>query len=168
MTTTEQKTFRIQRTFDAPREKVWQAWADPKQFEKWWGPVGMPVTLIHTDFREGGRYLYRADGKMGTLWGLFRYLKIERPSAMEYISSFSNEKGEVTKGPFPIDFPLEVFNRVTFIEREGRTTLTLEGHPINATPEQEAVHAQMHDSMKQGFGGTLDQLEAYLKEIRNP
>ena len=163
---TDQKEFSITRTFHAPREKVWQAWADPTQFEKWWGPVGMPATLIDPDFREGGRMLYRLDGKMGTMWGLFRYLKIQRPDVIEYISSFSNEQGEITKAPFPIDFPLEVFNRITFKEANGITTLTLESHPINATAEQEAVHAQMHESMKQGFGGTLDQLEAFLKDQR--
>ncbi len=101
------------------------------------------------------------------MWGLFRYLKIDRPNTIEYISSFSNEQGEITKGPFPMDFPLEVVNRITLSERDGSTTLILESHPIKATAEQEVVHAQMHDSMKQGFGGTLDQLEAFLsRELR--
>ena len=24
--------------FDAPIERVWQLWADPRQLERWWGP----------------------------------------------------------------------------------------------------------------------------------
>lgn len=64
--------------------------------------------------------------------------------------------------PFPIDFPLEIFNELTLTEKEGKTTLTLQGHPINATAEQEATYYGMANSMQQGFKGTFDQLEAYL------
>lgn len=28
--------------FDAPVERVWQLWADPRQLERWWGPPSMP------------------------------------------------------------------------------------------------------------------------------
>lgn len=157
------RTFKISRSFDAPADRIWQAWTDPAKFEQWWGPVGMPATLVDPDLREGGRVLYRLDGKMGTMWGLFRYTKIDRPNVIEYISSFSNEQGEITKAPFAMDFPLEVFNRIMLSEENGKTVLTLESHPINATTAQEAVHAQMHESMKQGFGGTLDQLQNFIQ-----
>lgn len=61
-----------------------------------------------------------------------------------------------------MDFPLEIFNELTFTEKNGDTLLTLQGHPINATPAQEATYYGMADSMQQGFNGTFDQLEAYL------
>ena len=32
------KTLSLEREFDAPKEKVWKAWADKETFEKWWGP----------------------------------------------------------------------------------------------------------------------------------
>lgn len=44
----------ITRTFAAPRELVWQAWTDPKQVVKWWGPNGFSTTIKKMDFRVGG------------------------------------------------------------------------------------------------------------------
>ena len=65
-----------------------------------------------------------------------------------------------------MDFPLEIFNKLTFVENKGITTVTLSGHPINATPEQEAIYYSMIANMSHGFEGTLNQLEAYLTEIQ--
>ncbi len=28
----------LTRVFDAPREMIWDAWTDPKQIVRWWGP----------------------------------------------------------------------------------------------------------------------------------
>ena len=56
---------------------------------------------------------------------------------------------------------------MTLTEHEGKTTLTLRGSPIRATPEE---HANIHagrESMRRGFTGTLDQLGDYLaRQIR--
>ena len=64
-----------------------------------------------------------------------------------------------------MEFPLEIFNQITFQENNGITTLTLQGHPINATPEQEATFYSMITNMSGGFAGTFSQLEAYLAKI---
>ena len=31
--------------FDAPAERVWELWADPRQLERWWGPPNIPGHL---------------------------------------------------------------------------------------------------------------------------
>jgi uncharacterized protein YndB with AHSA1/START domain len=51
---------------------------------------------------------------------------------------------------------------MTLSEQGGKTTLTLRGAPINATEEERKTFAGMFDSMRQGFGGTFDQLDDYL------
>ena len=40
---------------DATVERAWQLWADPRQFERWWGPPGYPPTVVDHDLRTGGR-----------------------------------------------------------------------------------------------------------------
>jgi hypothetical protein len=55
-----------------------------------------------------------------------------------------------------------VLNTMTLAERDGRTTLSLVGGPINATEEEHRIFDGMHGSMRQGFGGTFDQLADYL------
>ena len=47
-------------------------------------------------------------------------------------------------------------------EREGRTTLTLAAAPLDAPETGRRAFAAGHASMRQGYGGTLDQPAAYL------
>ena len=61
-----------------------------------------------------------------------------------------------------MEFPLEIFNQITLRENNGITTLTLEGHPLNATPEQEATFYSMIDNIFGGFAGTFNQLDEHL------
>ena len=44
--------------FDAPVERVWQVWADPRQLEQWWGPPGVTATIVNHDLTEGARTTY--------------------------------------------------------------------------------------------------------------
>ena len=44
----------IRRTFAAPRALVWQAWTDPRQLAKWWGPHGFTNPVCEIDLRPGG------------------------------------------------------------------------------------------------------------------
>jgi hypothetical protein len=50
----------------------------------------------------------------------------------------------------------------TFTEKAGKTTITLEWLPINATPEEIATFEAGRAGMTQGWTGTMEQLTAYL------
>lgn len=154
--------LKIVRDFKAPKTLVFRAFSTPEAFAEWWGPPGSVLTVSHCDFVNGGKMHYKLEGNGQTMWGLFKYLNIEEPDYVEFISSFSDEEGNVCKSPFPMEFPLEIFNRISLTEKNGITTLTLEGHPINPTEEQLATYNSITPNMEQGFGNTFDQLEAYL------
>lgn len=55
---TESSGVTIKYTFDAPRDKVYKAWTDPKHFTNWWGPKGFsaPLDRIVMDVRPGGEW----------------------------------------------------------------------------------------------------------------
>ena len=156
----------IVRAFKAPKDLVFGAFSQAEAFVQWWGPAGMPMKIKHFDFRTGGTLHYKMEGGEKVMWGLFKYGQILKPVLIEFVSSFSDEAGNICKSPFPMDFPLEIFNRLTLTEMDGITTLTLAGHPINATSEQEATYYSIRKNMEEGFGGTFDQLEKYLTEIQ--
>ena len=63
-----------------------------------------------------------------------------------------------------IDFPKEIYNILTLDEKEGVTTLTLTGWPVNATENEEKTYYSFLDNMQNGFNGTLNQLEKYLQK----
>jgi hypothetical protein len=58
--------------------------------------------------------------------------------------------------------PLEILNTVTLAEHDGKTVLHLTSVPIDESAEERAGFEGLMDSMREGFGGTWDQLEAYL------
>ena len=164
--TTKKEGLKIVRDFNAPKALVFDAFATAEAFAEWWGPIGMPITVLDFDFKQGGKVHYKMEGNGQTMWGIFNYHNIVKPDLLEFVSSFSDEGGNICKAPFPMEFPLEIFNQITLEENNGITTLTLSGHPINATSEQEATYYSMTANMSQGFAGTFNQLEAYITKIQ--
>ncbi|MFC4809896.1 SRPBCC domain-containing protein [Paenibacillus sp. GCM10023250] len=77
---------------------------------------------------------------------------------------FGIKSGQSVRPPFEEDWPLEILNDVTFAEAGARTTILLKSSPLNATPEEERVFRSGFASMEEGYGGTFDQLAAYLAE----
>jgi uncharacterized protein YndB with AHSA1/START domain len=48
----------------------------------------------------------------------------------------------------------------------GKTKFTVRWETLDASEEEQKTFDTMHDSMKQGWSGTMDQLEAYLAEAK--
>jgi uncharacterized protein YndB with AHSA1/START domain len=165
MTDESTKGLKIVRHFNAPKEVVFEAFANAEALSKWWGPAGMSVIINSFDFTPGGKFHYKMEANGQTMWGFFKYVNINRPDSIHFISSFSDADGNLCKSPFPMDFPLEILNEVTLTEDNGRTTLTLEGHPINATDAQQEVYSSIAGNMQEGFAGTFDKLEVYLEAL---
>ena len=64
MTTTQRqpvpdsKKIRIERTFQASLEEVWEMWTTREGIESWWGPDGFSVKVRTLELRPGGRLDY--------------------------------------------------------------------------------------------------------------
>ena len=154
----------IQREIKAPKKLVFEAFTQAEHLQHWWGPVGMKLEIISLDVRPNGKFHYKMEAPNGhAMYGIFKYLEIQAPDKIVFINAFADEKGNAIKAPFDMDFPLEIKNTWTFEEKEGITTLSLRGNPLEATPAQLEVYAAMTQSMNEGFGKTFDQLDVYLK-----
>src|SRR5687767_13604100 len=105
--------LKLVRDFKAPKTLVFDAFATAEAFAEWWGPVGMPVTVIDFNFKKGGKLHYKMEGQGNVMWGIFVYHEIVRPDLIEFVNSFSDETGNVAKPPFPIEFPYEIYNELT-------------------------------------------------------
>lgn len=156
----------IARTFDAPLTLVWDMYAKEEHLRRWWGPKGFTWIDGKLDFRPGGYFLYAMRAPTGQeMWGRFDYRAIEPLKRLEFTTSFSNSQGQVVRAPFAANFPLRTLNDIAFSERDGRTTLAMTGMPFDAAEEDKAFFRSMFPSMQQGFKGTLDQLEDYLRSL---
>jgi uncharacterized protein YndB with AHSA1/START domain len=161
------KDFVISRVFDAPRDRVWKAFTEPAHMKQWWGPKGFKVLSSKMDLRPGGTYHYgmeSPDGKV--MWGKFVYREVVPPEKLVFINSFSDEAGGLTRHPMAPTWPLEMLSTFTFEEQGDKTKFTVRWAPHNPTEEERKTFDAGHASMTQGWGGTMEQLEAYLAKAQ--
>ena len=155
--------FEISRTYPAPRDKVWQAWTEPARLRHWWGPSGFTVHTCKVDLRPGGTFLYGMKAPDGSdMWGKFVYREIKAPEKLVFVVSFSDPQGGVTRHPLSPDWPEYILSTVEFSDLGGKTKVSIRWIPHEASEAERKVFEAGRPSMTQGWGGTLDQLEAYL------
>jgi uncharacterized protein YndB with AHSA1/START domain len=155
--------FVINRTFDAPRDLVWKAWTEPERLMQWFSPKGFTNLSSQVDLHVGGTFHYglrMPDG--GEMWGKFTYREIVPPERLAFIMHFSDAEGGVTRHPMAPTWPLKTLSTMTLEAQGDKTLLTIHSVPFEATEEEIRTFEAGRDSMKGGWGGTLDQLEAYL------
>lgn len=148
--------------FNAPRELVFDAFANADAMSEWWGPSGYKLIVISLDFRPGGIFHYKMESPARVLWGRFVYGQIKKPELIEFVLSFSDERAGITRAPFFNPWPLEIFNKLTLAEEEGRTIAVLKSYPINATPDEIASYVQNKSSFRQGLTINFDELQTFL------
>jgi uncharacterized protein YndB with AHSA1/START domain len=160
--------FVMSRVFDAPRDLVWKCFTEPERMKQWWGPKGYKVLAVKMDLRPGGTYLYGMQAPNGqTMWGKFVYREIVPQERMVFINSFSDEKGGITRHPGNEHWPLEMLSTFSFEDVPGgKTKFTVTWTPHSASEEEQKAFDSSRQSMLQGWGGTLEQLEAYLTNAK--
>lgn len=137
---------RVARVFDAPRDLVFKAWADPALLARWYGPRGYSATVDHMDFRVGGTFEMAFIGPDG----------VKLPFFGEYVEIVPGERIVFTSG-FPGGPRDQVHTTVTFADEAGKTRLHV--HQIfHVTPGMEGAAA----GMQQGWDESVDRLGEFL------
>jgi uncharacterized protein YndB with AHSA1/START domain len=139
----------FERTFDAPREKVWKAFTDPELVPRWWGPHGTTTKVAEMDVRPGGRWRYVSsapDRDDVVFYG--EYLEVDPPKGFKWTFMFDVE------GVGPMGGP----ETHTFEEVGGKTRVTSIGHMGSV----EALEGALSTGMVKGGIETWDRLEAML------
>jgi uncharacterized protein YndB with AHSA1/START domain len=75
VTTPAEREIRIERVFDAPRERVFGVFTDPELIPEWWGPRDTATTVDVMDVRAGGSWRFAvtdADGNATGFRGTYR------------------------------------------------------------------------------------------------
>ncbi|WP_306055662.1 SRPBCC family protein [Natronococcus wangiae] len=144
---TSENQLTIRRTFDAPRERVFEAWTDPKQVDQWWGPDGFTTTTDEMEVRPGGVWRFVMTGFDGD----------EYPNRIEYDEVEEPERLAYTHGS--PDDPEQFRVVVTFDDRgDSETDLTMEMCFSSAEELDEAVEFGADDGAKQTLGRLADHL----------
>ncbi len=95
---TEALTLTVIGEYPVPVERLWKAWADPRQLEKFWGPEEWPATFTRHDMTPGGRSQYYMTGPDGsTSRGWWQFTAVEPGRRFEVEDGFANEDGSANQ-----------------------------------------------------------------------
>lgn len=154
-------SFAVSRSIDAPVARVWDAWRDPDQIRRWWGPQGFTGTTAEVDFREGGTTLVGMTMKDGPeFFNTWTYTTIIDHDRIEFTSRFADETGaeiDPARMGVPPGVPKEVRHVVTFKEHGEGTELTVEEFDYEPGPMLEQSRTgqeQVMDNIAALFAAT--------------
>ncbi len=90
----EALTLTVIADFTVPLARLWDAYADPRQIERFWGPPGYPATFLRHDVAPGGRSQYRMTGPDGDAHGgYWEWTAVDAPHSFEVRDGFAGEDG---------------------------------------------------------------------------
>jgi uncharacterized protein YndB with AHSA1/START domain len=147
------REFIITREFEAPRDLVFKAWTDPKHLAHWWGPKGFTNPVCEWDAQPGKRIYVVMRGPNGVdypMSGEFR--EIVAPERIVFTSGALDEKKVLL---------FEFLHTVTFVERAGRTKLTIKSRVIMTTADANKYIGGFEAGMTQ----SLERLSAHLTKL---
>lgn len=157
ITETETLTMTVIAEFAAPVERVWAAYSDPRQLERFWGPPGWPATFTAWDHTVGGRVQYTMHGPRGErASGYWEFLAIDEPHGFEVLDGFADDEGN----PNP-DLPaMRMVMRFDSTDNGTRMTTTSYFDSVDALEQVVAMGAV------EGTKMAMAQLDAVLQDLR--
>lgn len=137
------------RTFDAPRELVFEVWTDPEHIGRWWGPEGFTTTTHAMEMKPGGVWRFVMHGPDGTDYqNKITFLEVVRPERLVY-EHRGDKDGE----------PVHFRTTVTFEEQGKKTCLTMRMTFPSADARDYTVKTY---GALEGLDQTLDRLREYV------
>lgn len=157
-TDAENLTMTVVADFAAPIERVWSAYSDPRQLERFWGPPGWPATFTAWDHTVGGRAVYSMSGPRGEKSsGAWEFVSIDAPNSFEVIDSFVDESGKPLDG-----FPAQRMSFVFEPTADG-TRMVATSHFDSADALEQVVEMGQVEGLKMAMA----QLDTVLQDLRD-
>jgi uncharacterized protein YndB with AHSA1/START domain len=148
-------TLTLVADFDAPIERVWQLWADPRLLERWWGPPTHPATMEQHDLTPGAEVTYYMTGPDGQKHrGWWRVTSVDPPRSLEFTDGFADQDGT------PIDdMPISTVH-MQLTEHDGRIRMELRSTFESREQMQQLIDMGTAEGLQQAVG----QMDALLAD----
>lgn len=109
ITDPEALTLEVVADFTAPVRRLWDAYLDPRQLERFWGPPEFPATFVRHDAFPGGVSNYYMTGPDGERYGgYWKWTAVDEGRSFEVRDGFANDDGtpnaEMPEGRMVVEF----------------------------------------------------------------
>lgn len=152
----EALTLTVSAEYPVPVERLWAAFADPRQLEKFWGPEEWPATFTRHDMTPGGRSNYSMRGPDGTVsQGWWRFIAVVPGRSFSVADGFSNEDGS------PNESMPSMRMDYTFVSTPDGSGFTA----VTTFPSLEAMEQLVGMGMVEGMRSALGQLDDVLADL---
>jgi len=150
-------TMKIVADYPVPVERLWEAYSDPRQLERFWGPEQWPATFTRHDMAVGGEshyYMTGPDGAQSRGW--FRFLKVEPYKLIEVEDGFADESGAVNTNMPSM--------RMSF--HFSKTAKGSRFESVTTFPSLEAMEELVKMGMVEGTKSAMGQIDAVLADLK--
>jgi uncharacterized protein YndB with AHSA1/START domain len=147
-------TLTVVGDFPVPQRRLWDAFADPRQLERFWGPPDYPATFTHHDFTVGGRAEYFLALPDNQKWeGSWKF------TAVDPIAFFAADDGDGNAIDNDSDDAMPAGMTFAFSTTPSGARVTI----VTRFSSLEAM-AQTIPGMELGLRAALPQLDALLAD----
>lgn len=152
----ERLTLTIIADYPVSVERLWDAYADPRQLERFWGPVEWPATFTRHDMAVGGYSNYYMTGPDGTkAGGWFRFLALDPYQSFEVEDGFADGEGNAST-----EMPT-MRMRFAFEATSGGSRSTI----VTTFASMDAMNQLVQMGMMEGMKSAMGQIDAMLADL---
>lgn len=149
-------TLTVVAEFPVGVRRLWDAYTDPRQIEKFWGPPGYPATFTRHDAHPGGRTDYAMTSPEGERFGgYWEWVAVDAPHSFEVVDGFARPDGTpdpdlpTTRARFVFE-PTDAGSRVTCVSSFG------------SLADLEQLTAM---GMEEGMRAAMGQIDAVVSDL---
>lgn len=154
----EALTLTVNAEYPVPVERLWDAYADPRQLERFWGPVEWPATFTRHDMAVGGESHYYMTGPDGTrAGGWFHFTAIEPHRRIELLDGFTGDDGK----------PNREMPSMTMTFTFEPTATGSRFRNVTRFPNVEAMEKVLAMGMEEGLRSAMSQIDNVVADLKS-
>lgn len=149
-------TLTVVGDYGVPVERLWQAWSDPRQIERFWGPPTWPATFTRHDMAEGGRSEYFMTGPDGDRSaGYWTFDSVDAGRSFKVVDGFAADDGS----------PNDEMPTMTIDVRFESTDTGSRFVSVTTFPSVETMDQLVEMGMREGMEAALGQMGDVLADL---
>jgi uncharacterized protein YndB with AHSA1/START domain len=151
----DNRTLKLQRTLNAPREKLYRCWTEPKLMKRWFTPAPWKTVEVEVDLRPGGSskiIMESPEGQQFPNRGV--YLQVVPNELLVFTDAYTRAWEPAEKPFFTCEVHFEDAG-------DGRTKYTAIAR--HWTEADRKAHEEM--GFHEGWGKVAEQLEAVAQSL---